>query len=81
MEKVVNVIGAGLAGTECAYKLANNGIKVRLYEMKPNKKSEAHSSNDFAGQKLTHWINLFGEPIRSIRPKRWIRRTGFQCMS
>ena len=48
MEKVVNVIGAGLAGTECAYKLANNGIKVRLYEMKPNKKSEAHNSNDFA---------------------------------
>ena len=48
MEKIVNVIGAGLAGTECAFKLANNGIKVRLYEMKPNKKSEAHSSDDFA---------------------------------
>ena len=48
MEEIVNVIGAGLAGTECAWKLANNGIKVRLYEMKPNKKSEAHSSNDFA---------------------------------
>ena len=48
MEEIVNVIGAGLAGTECAWKLANNGIKVKLYEMKPNKKSEAHSSNDFA---------------------------------
>lgn len=44
----VNVIGAGLAGCECAYILAKNNIKVKLYEMKPNKKSEAHVSNDFA---------------------------------
>ncbi len=44
----VNVIGAGLAGCECAYMLAKNGIKVKLYEMKPNKKSEAHKSDDFA---------------------------------
>lgn len=44
----VNVIGAGLAGCECAYMLAKNGIKVNLYEMKPSKKSEAHKSDDFA---------------------------------
>ena len=48
MEKEVNIIGAGLAGCECAYILANNGFKVRLYEMKPQYKSEAHKSNDFA---------------------------------
>lgn len=50
MKKIncVNIIGAGLAGCECAYILAENGIKVKLYEMKPNKKSEAHKSNDFA---------------------------------
>ena len=35
MEKIVNVIGAGLAGCECAYQLAKRGIKVRLYEQKP----------------------------------------------
>ena len=45
---VVNVIGAGLAGCECAYILAKNNIKVKLYEMKPNKKSPAHVSDDFA---------------------------------
>lgn len=45
---VVNVIGAGLAGCECAYTMAKNGIKVELYEMKPKYKSEAHKSNDFA---------------------------------
>ena len=48
MEKIVNVIGAGLAGCECAYILAKNNIKVRLYEMKPKYKSEAHHSDDFA---------------------------------
>ena len=48
MENVINIIGAGLAGCECAWQLANHGIKVRLYEMKPNKKSEAHSSDNFA---------------------------------
>lgn len=44
----VNVIGAGLAGCECAWILSQNGIKVKLYEMKPNKKSEAHISDNFA---------------------------------
>jgi methylenetetrahydrofolate--tRNA-(uracil-5-)-methyltransferase len=44
----VNIIGAGLAGCECAYMLARNNIKVNLYEMKPYNKSEAHKSNDFA---------------------------------
>ena len=44
----VNVIGAGLAGCECAYILAKNGIEVNLYEMKPNEKSAAHKSGDFA---------------------------------
>lgn len=48
MEKVVSIIGAGLAGCECAWILANNNIKVKLYEMKPEYKSEAHTSNDFA---------------------------------
>ena len=43
----VNVIGAGLAGCECAYILAKNGIEVNLYKMKPNEKSEAHKTDDF----------------------------------
>ena len=46
--KTVNVIGAGLAGCECAYQLAKRGIGVRLYEMKPHKKTPAHSSDGFA---------------------------------
>ncbi len=45
---IVNVIGAGLAGCEASYYLAQNGINVRLYEMKTKKKSPAHKSDLFA---------------------------------
>ena len=44
----VKVIGAGLAGCECALFLANNNIQVELYEMKPDKKTPAHKSNKYA---------------------------------
>ena len=44
----VTVIGAGLAGCEAAWQLAERGISVKLYEMKPHKKSPAHISDDFA---------------------------------
>lgn len=47
-EKTINIIGAGLAGCEAAYHLAKNGVKVRLYDMKPEKFSPAHSNNNFA---------------------------------
>lgn len=48
MIKIVNVIGAGLAGCEAAYQLAKRGIKVRLYEMRPIKTTEAHKTDLFA---------------------------------
>ena len=44
----VKVIGAGLAGSEAAWQLANRGIEVALYEMKPKKMTPAHHSEDFA---------------------------------
>ena len=48
MSDHVNVIGAGLAGSEAAYLLASFGIKVRLFEMKPVRKSDAHKSDNFS---------------------------------
>lgn len=44
----INVIGAGLAGCEAAYQIAKRGIKVKLYEMKPEKKSPAHHTDNFS---------------------------------
>ena len=46
--KTINVIGAGLAGCEAAYQAANRGVKVKLYEMKPQKYTPAHHSQNFA---------------------------------
>ena len=46
--KEVTVLGAGLAGSECAWQLAKRGIKVRLFEMKPEKMTPAHKSPYFA---------------------------------
>ena len=48
MEKFINVIGGGLAGSEAAYQIAKRGIHVKLYEMKPIKFSPAHSNENFA---------------------------------
>lgn len=48
MEKYISVIGGGLAGSEAAYQIAKRGIRVKLYEMKPNKFSAAHSNNNLA---------------------------------
>ncbi|MCL2522399.1 MAG: methylenetetrahydrofolate--tRNA-(uracil(54)-C(5))-methyltransferase (FADH(2)-oxidizing) TrmFO [Erysipelotrichales bacterium] len=48
MSKEVIVIGAGLAGVEASYLLANLGVKVKLYEMRPKKSSPAHQTELFA---------------------------------
>ena len=48
MHNMVNVIGAGLAGAEAAWQLAKRGVKVRLFDMKPQKFSPAHKNKNFA---------------------------------
>ena len=69
----VKVIGAGLAGSEAAWQLANRGIEVELYEMKPRKMSPAHHSPDFAelvcsnslrGDRLENAVGLLKEELR-----------------
>ena len=75
MEDYINIIGAGLAGSEAAYQIAKRGIKVRLYEMKPKKFSPAHSnsnfaeivcSNSFKSNLLTNACGLLKEELRRL---------------
>ena len=75
MEKIVKVIGAGLAGCEVAYQLSKRGIKVKLYEMKPKKFSPAHSdenlaeivcSNSFKSNLKTNACGLLKEELRML---------------
>ena len=69
----VKVIGAGLAGSEAAWQLAQRGLAVTLYEMKPVKMSPAHHSPDFAelvcsnslrGDRLENAVGLLKEELR-----------------
>ena len=71
----VKVIGAGLAGTEAAWQLAQRGIAVTLYEMKPHKKSPAHHTDTFAelvcsnslrGDKIENAVGLLKEELRRM---------------
>ena len=71
----VKVIGAGLAGCEAAWQLANRNIDVRLYEMKPKKMTPAHRSPDFAelvcsnslrGDRLENAVGLLKEELRRL---------------
>ena len=71
----VKVIGAGLAGSEAAWQLAQRGIQVTLYEMKPHKKSPAHHTDTFAelvcsnslrGDKIENAVGLLKEELRRL---------------
>ena len=75
MKDYINIIGAGLAGSEAAYQIAKRGIKVKLYEMKPVKFSPAHSnsnfaeivcSNSFKSNLLTNACGLLKEELRRL---------------
>ncbi len=74
-EAVVNVIGAGLAGSEAAWQLAKRGIKVRLYEMRPVKQTPAHHTDKFAelvcsnslrANNLTNAVGVLKEEMRML---------------
>lgn len=73
MEAIVNVIGAGLAGCEAAWQIAERGIQVNLYEMRPYKMTPAHKtdlfgelvcSNSLRGASLTNAVGLLKEELR-----------------
>lgn len=73
-QKVI-VIGAGLAGSEAAWQLARRGIRVELHEMKPAKRTSAHTSDDFAelvcsnslrSNQLENAVGLLKEEMRRL---------------
>ncbi|MDT3967246.1 FADH(2)-oxidizing methylenetetrahydrofolate--tRNA-(uracil(54)-C(5))-methyltransferase TrmFO [Staphylococcus saprophyticus] len=75
MTQVVNVVGAGLAGSEAAYQLAQRGVKVNLIEMRPVKQTPAHHTDKFAelvcsnslrGNALTNAVGVLKEEMRQL---------------
>ncbi|MBR2751441.1 MAG: methylenetetrahydrofolate--tRNA-(uracil(54)-C(5))-methyltransferase (FADH(2)-oxidizing) TrmFO [Clostridiales bacterium] len=74
-EPEVTIIGAGLAGAEAAWQVARHGVRVRLYEMKPVRKSPAHHSDKFAelvcsnslrSNQLENGVGLLKEELRIL---------------
>ncbi|MGI2327204.1 FADH(2)-oxidizing methylenetetrahydrofolate--tRNA-(uracil(54)-C(5))-methyltransferase TrmFO [Planococcus sp. YIM B11945] len=75
MTKFVNVIGAGLAGSEAAWQIAKRGVNVRLYEMRPVKQTPAHHTDKFAelvcsnslrANSLTNAVGVIKEEMRHL---------------
>ncbi|MFC4768775.1 FADH(2)-oxidizing methylenetetrahydrofolate--tRNA-(uracil(54)-C(5))-methyltransferase TrmFO [Effusibacillus consociatus] len=75
MADYVTVVGGGLAGSEAAWQIAKQGVKVRLYEMRPIVKTAAHISENFAelvcsnslrGASLTNAVGLLKEEMRRL---------------
>ncbi|MDN7244198.1 FADH(2)-oxidizing methylenetetrahydrofolate--tRNA-(uracil(54)-C(5))-methyltransferase TrmFO [Planococcus shenhongbingii] len=75
MTKYVNIIGAGLAGSEAAWQVAKRGINVRLYEMRPVKQTPAHHTDKFAelvcsnslrANSLTNAVGVIKEEMRQL---------------
>ena len=73
--KHVNVIGAGLAGSEAAWQIAQAGIQVHLYEMRPVKMTDSHHTEDFAelvcsnslrGNSLANAVGVLKEEMRRL---------------
>ncbi|MFD1466311.1 methylenetetrahydrofolate--tRNA-(uracil(54)-C(5))-methyltransferase (FADH(2)-oxidizing) TrmFO [Lapidilactobacillus mulanensis] len=74
-EPVVNVVGAGLAGSEAAWQIAKRGVKVRLFEMRPVKSTPAHHTAQFAelvctnslrANQVTNAVGLLKEEMRQL---------------
>jgi methylenetetrahydrofolate--tRNA-(uracil-5-)-methyltransferase len=73
--EIVNVVGGGLAGSEAAWQLARRGVRVRLYEMRPVRGTEAHRgdrlgelvcSNSFRSASLDAAVGLLKEEMRRL---------------
>ncbi|NYF24218.1 FADH(2)-oxidizing methylenetetrahydrofolate--tRNA-(uracil(54)-C(5))-methyltransferase TrmFO [Sporosarcina sp. JAI121] len=75
MTPIVNVIGAGLAGSEAAWQIASRGVNVRLFEMRPVKQTPAHHTDKFAelvcsnslrANNLTNAVGIIKEEMRRL---------------
>ena len=81
MNKKIKVIGAGLAGCEAAWQIAQKGYDVALYEMKPHFKSEAHHSDLFAELVCSNSLKAARIDSAAGLLKEEMRRLGSICLS
>ncbi|MGN0463587.1 MAG: methylenetetrahydrofolate--tRNA-(uracil(54)-C(5))-methyltransferase (FADH(2)-oxidizing) TrmFO [Acutalibacteraceae bacterium] len=80
MQRTVKVIGGGLAGVEAAWQLAENGIRVELYEMKPVKFSPAHKKETLAELVCSNSFKAMRPESAAGLLKEEMRRFGSICI-
>ena len=76
----INIIGAGLAGSECALYLANKGYKVNLYDIKGKNMTPAHHSTDFAEIVCSNSLKSDDENTASGLFKRELLKLGSELL-
>lgn len=81
METKIKVIGAGLAGCEAAWQIANSGVKVALYEMKPQYKTPAHKSDLFAELVCSNSLKAMRIDSAAGLLKEEMRNFGSLCLA
>jgi methylenetetrahydrofolate--tRNA-(uracil-5-)-methyltransferase len=80
MQTKVNIIGAGLAGSEAAWQCARRGVAVRLFEMRPVRSTPAHQTDDFAELVCSNSLKSDSENTAPWLLKEEMRRTGSLLM-
>lgn len=80
MKNSITVIGAGLAGCEAAFQIANKGYKVKLYEMKPEYKTPAHHSDLFAELVCSNSLKASRIDSAAGLLKEEMRKLGSVCL-
>ena len=76
MDQIVSIIGGGLAGCECACQLADRGVRVRLYEMRPHKMSAAHHTGHLAELVCSNSLKSLREDSAAGMLKRELTQMG-----
>ena len=76
MDQIVSIIGGGLARCECACQLADRGVRVRLYEMRPHKMSAAHHTGHLAELVCSNSLKSLREDSAAGMLKRELMQLG-----
>src|SRR5271170_5679478 len=76
MKPQVNIVGAGLAGSEAAWQCARRGVAVELFEMRPVRSTAAHQTGDFAELVCSNSLKSDSENTAPWLLKEEMRRAG-----
>src|SRR5438105_1281300 len=75
-DKIIHVVGAGLAGSECALQLASRGYQIKLYEMRPKQMTPAHKTGNCAELVCSNSLGSLMQPSAPAQLKWEMEKLG-----